>query len=191
MATIQTDGFTPVTPTSTDNNGGTVRANGGASGTFATVATNRQPSTVFGSTPIDNADADPAVDGGDFAYDNQQPISKKVTSVLAGTVSADFMRSGAGDPTNIQSIHKIESVTTRKLTTAIRENKWNEYSGKFDPGYPQVQNDTFYSIRDNGIGIEGSPVDDAANVNRTAPGELTYMQGNPNPLNADYPEKTS
>jgi hypothetical protein len=191
MATIQTDGFTPVTPTSTDNNGGTVRANGGASGTFATVATNRQPSAVFGSTPVDNADADPAIDGGDFAYNNQQPISKKVTSVLAGASPADFMRSGAGDPTNIQSIHKIESVTTRKLTTAIRENKWNEYSGKFDAGYPQVQNDTFYSIRDNGVVVGESPIDDAASPSRTNPGDLTYMQGNPNPLSTDYPVKTS
>lgn len=189
MATIQTDGFTPVTVTSTDNNGGTVRANGGAGGTFATIPTNRQPTTVFGSTPVDNADADKAVSDGQFAYDNQRPLSKKVTNVLAGGVSADFMLSGAGDPTNIQSIHKIESVTTRKLTTAIRDNRWNEYSGKFDPGYPEVQNDVFYSIRDGGILAD--IVDDAANPSRTNPGDLTYMQGNPNPVSSDYPVKTS
>lgn len=189
MATIQTDGFTPVTAISTDNNGGTVRANGGASGTFATVATNRQPTSVFGSTPIDNADADKAVDDGEFAYDNQRPLSKKVTSELAGGVSADFMLSGAGDPTNIQSIHKIESVTTRKLTMAIRDNKFNVYSGKFDPGYPEVQNDIFYSIKDGGTVAD--VIDDAANPNRTNPGELTYIQGNPLPLSKGYEEKTS
>lgn len=192
MATIQTDGFTPVTAVSTDNNGGTVRANGGASGTFATTPTNRQPTTVFGSTPVDNADADKAVDEGDFAYDNQRPTSKKVTSVIAGGVSAQFMLSGAGDPTNIQSIHKIESVTTRKLTTAIRDNRWNQYSGKFDPGYPQVQKDIFFSIRDGIIPmVEGEIIDDAANPSRQVPGELTYMQGSPNPLNKDYLEKTA
>lgn len=190
MATIQADGFTPVTETSTDNNGGTVKANGGSGGTFRTSPTNRQPSLVFGSTPVDNDDADKAVDDGDFAYDNQRPVSKKVTSILAGGVSANFMLSGAGDPTNIKSIHKIEALTTRKLTTAIRDNRWNEYSGEFDPGYPEVQFDVFYSIRDLGIGLEGSVIDDAANPSRVNPGDLTYTQGT-TPVSTNYPTKTS
>jgi hypothetical protein len=176
MATVQTDGFSPVTQQSTANNSGTIKANGNTSGTFEKSGTSLPFVGVFGSTVVDNNDTDPALSVGTFAYNNQKPISKKLTDTLSG-VPNDFMLSGAGDPANIQSIHKIESIVTRKLTTAIRQNKWNEYSGEFDPGYPEVVRSVFGN-------------DDAARPSSESPGELTYRDGSPLPVNDDYQKKT-
>lgn len=189
MATKQIDGVTDVTPTSTDNNGGTVKANGLVSGTFQATATTQEKTGVFGSTVVDNNSADKALGAGTFAYDNERPVAKKTTTTLAG-VAQDFLQSGASAPETIRSIHKIESVRTRKLTTAIRTNKWNEYSGEFDSGYPEVSVDSFGS-------------DNAANPTRETPGELTFIgqsvsDGSTStvdtilvPKNEDYKPKTN
>jgi hypothetical protein len=181
MATIQVNGNSS-TPTSTNNDGGVIKANGSVnSGVVTSVSTPRSDLGIFGSTVIDNDSADKALLGGVFGYDNERPIAKK-TTVSLSTVSNDFLVSGAGDPTNIRSIHKIESVTTRKLTTAIRDNKWNEYSGDFDSGFPEVQVDSF-------------GVDAAANPTREVPGQLNYIAGNENtiliPKSDTYKPKTS
>lgn len=181
MATIQVNG-NPSTSTSTNNDGGAIKANGSVSSNVVTsVSTTRPDLGVFGSTVIDNDSADKALLGGVFAFNNERPIAKKTTMSLS-TVSNNFLVSGAGDPTNIRSIHKIESVTTRKLTTAIRDNKWNEYSGDFDSGFPEVQVDSFGE-------------DAAANPTREVPGQLNYIAGNENtilvPKSDTYKPKTS
>jgi hypothetical protein len=178
MATVQTDGVSVVTPQSTSNDGGTIKANGlVTSGVVSSISTPRSDLGVFGSTVLDNDSADPALSAGVFAYNNQRPVAKKITTSLS-TVSNDYLRSTAGNPGGINSIHKIESVTTRKLTTAIRTNKWNEYSGKFDVGFPQVSTDSFGT-------------DDAANPTKSVPGELVYRDGSPTPVTDTYKPKTN
>lgn len=177
MATVQVDGVSAVTSTSTDNNGGTIKANGTVSGTFAATSVVQEKTGVFASTVIDNDNADKALDSGTFAFDNQRPVGKKVTSSLAG-VSNTVLLSGAGNPGGIRSIHKVETVTTRKLTTALRENRYNEVTGEFDAGYPEVVTDTFDS-------------DDAANPTMAVPGELTYKTGAANPVTDEYAAKTN
>lgn len=172
MATIQTDGTSPVTKQSTDNNGGTVKANGNVSGTFQAKPTSEEKVGVFGSTVIDNDSADPALSDGIFAYNNQDPVAKKLTSSLAGTPN-DYLLSGAADPNNIRSIHKLEVVRTRRLTKAIRQNKFNRYTGKFEAGYPQTGVDDFYDIGLNALST--SSTDDAATPTRDNPGELTFI----------------
>lgn len=188
MATVQTDGTSSVTLASTDNNGGTIKANGSVGGTFETSATTQLKTGVFGSTVVDNSDSDKALSSGEFAYDNNRPVGKKITDSLA-TVSNNFLVSGASDPANIRSIHKIESIRTRKLTTAIRENRYNEFTGEFDAGYPQVSLDTFYNISADDTST--LPVDEAANPTRENPGELVYKDGSPNPVTDLYKSKTS
>jgi hypothetical protein len=181
MATKQVNG-SDSTPISTNNDGGVIKANGSVnSGVVISVSTPRTNLGVFGSTVLDNNSADKAVDEGVFAFNNEGPIAKKISATIGGLPN-DFLRSGAGDPANIRSIHKIESVTTRKLTTAIRTNKWNEYSGEFDAGFPEVQVDSFGE-------------DAAANPTREVPGQLNYIAGNENtilvPKSDTYKPKTS
>jgi hypothetical protein len=182
MATKQTDGVSDVTAQSTVNDGGVMKANGTtSSGVVSNVGTPRADLGVFGSTVINNDSADPALSAGVFGYDNERPIAKKITTSLS-TVDNDYLRSTAGNPGGIRSIHKIETVTTRKLTTAIRENKWNEYSGKFDEGFPEISTDGFGE-------------DKAANPTREVPGQLTYVAGNENtilvPKNDQYKPRTN
>lgn len=160
------------------------------------VAVSRYNGGVFGSTVIDNLDqdiADKALSAGTFAYNNQRPIAKKTTTTISG-VSNDFLASGAAKPSLVQSIHKIqvlgmgyaEGVRTRKLTSAIRAGKWNEYSGEFAAGYPQASTDIF--------SLDPTYKDVAANPTRLVPGRLTYKTGAPYKSGTDtsnnYAEKT-
>jgi hypothetical protein len=71
----------------------------------------------------------------------------------------------------------VDGVRTRKLTSAIRQNKFNIYTGEFDAGYPVVTVDTFAA-------------DDAAQPTRAVPGELTYKSSSLNPVNDVYKGKT-
>jgi hypothetical protein len=177
MATVQIDGTSPATKQSTVNDGGAMKANGTAtSGVVSSVSTPRADLGVFGSTVLDNNTADKALSDGVFRYDNKRPVAKKTTTSLS-TVDNDYLKSTGGNPVGINSIHKIERINTRKLTTAIRENKWNEYSGKFDLGFPEVVVDNFGN-------------DKAANPTRQTPGELVYRDGSANPVIDSYKPKT-
>lgn len=176
MATVQTDGISAVTTTSTDNNGGTVKANGTASGTFAASSVTQAKTGVFGSTVIDNDNADKALGAGTFAFNNNNPVGKKVTSSLSG-VSNTVLLSGAGQPGLIRSVHKLEVLRTRRATLAIRGGHFNMYTGKYDGGYPVVA-------------VDSLNTDDAANPTRDFTGELQYMSGSTVPTQDEYKAKT-
>ena len=139
------------------------------------VATAREDVGVFGSTVIDNNDSEKALSAGVFAYDNESPIAKRVTVSLS-TVSNDYLLSGAADPTERRSIHKLEVLRSRLATTAIREGRWNEYTGEYDPGYPLVVTDPLST-------------DNAATPTRAVPGTLVYA-GQSSVSTVNYSEKT-
>lgn len=174
MATQQVDG-SAVTASSTNNNHGSV-LKGGSTSVLNSVDLGYSDVGVFGSSVIDGDDTDKALSAGTFSYSNQRPVAKRVTDTLSG-VSNTYLTSGAAVPGNIRSIHKIEAVRTRRLTTAIRAGAWNIYTGVFSPE-PTVAVDTFAS-------------DDAANPSRSVPGELVYKTGAPVPIQDDYKAKTN
>lgn len=153
------------------------------------VTISRYDGGVFGSTALDNNDADKALSAGTFAYNNQKPVAKRITTAISG-VSNSVLLSGAAQPSLVQSIHKIqvlgmgyaEGVRTRKLTSAIRAGKWNAYSGEFEAGYPQSSTDVF--------SLSPSYKDMAANPTRAIPGKLTYKTSAPSLVNDSYKEKT-
>jgi len=95
MATVQTDGVSPVTATSTDNNGGIIKANGNMSALFESSSLAQQKTGVFGSTVVDNDVADKAIDGGVFAFNNNNPIGKRLSRTLAGSLSDVFITTGS------------------------------------------------------------------------------------------------
>jgi hypothetical protein len=174
MATQQVDG-NAVTASSTDNNGGSV-LNGGSTSILSSVDLGYSNVGVFGSSVIDGNDTDKALNAGTFSFSNQRPVAKRVTETLSG-VSNTYLLSGAAVPGNIRSIHSIQSVRTRRLTTAIRAGEWNIYTGTFGTD-PTVAVDTFAT-------------DDAANPSRELPGELQYKTGAPVPVQDDYKAKTN
>jgi hypothetical protein len=164
-------------------NGGSV-AKASNTDLLDSVDVSRYNAGVFGSTVLDNNDADKALSAGTFAYNNQRPVAKKTTTTISGTAN-DFLVSCAAQPTLVQSIHyqKVQTmgysqgVRTRRLTSAIREGKWNQYTGQFDSGYPVVDADIFEN-------------DNAALPTRDVPGVLTYKTGAPTSVTSNYSEKT-
>ena len=132
---------------------------------------------VFGSMVVDNSWANPAINDGVFANKTQRPIAKKVTTVLGG-VANTVLRSGAAQPELVQSINKLNVLRTRRFTTAIRENKYNRYTGEFDSGYPVVAVDSLAS-------------DDAASPTRSLPGQLVFKLGGKVPVTSNYKPKTN
>ena len=189
MATVQTDGSSAVTDTSTVNNGG-VGKNVGTS----TILTNRSLGTpdngVFASTPVDNATddyADKALSGGTFKSENQRGVIQRVTSSLAGGVSNTFLTNAADDVANARSIARQEVVTTTRTATAIRAGNWNPYTGTWSSG-PTVATDQFWDIANDTT--SATSTDEAASPSRSVPGELTYKLGQPVPVSVDYDTKT-
>lgn len=157
-------------------NGGSVARGGSvASNLLDNVAVSRYDAGVFGSTVLDNDWADKAVSGGTFAYDNESPVARRLTTELSG-VSNDVLLSGAAVPSNVRSIHKLETLRTQRITTAIRANKYNRYTGDWDGGYPANAVDSLNS-------------DHAATPSRSVPGELTYKTSAPLAVNDDYKAK--
>ena len=101
MATANISGSDYTVPPNTKNSG--ANNSGGASTRISTtnlldgVGVSRSNNEVFASTVVDNDSADKAVSGGEFAYDNLKPITKRVTTQLAG-VASTALKTTAGQP---------------------------------------------------------------------------------------------
>lgn len=175
----------PTTPAPSSNN--TIKNNGGVIKRAGNVPVERKFTVspvvytnerqVVGSVVVDNSAADKAVTAGIFANSTQRPIARKVTTVLGG-VSNTVLRSGAARPELVKSINKIESVRTRRFTTAIRENKYNRVTGRFEVGYPVV-------------GVDNLGTDNAANPTRSNPGQVVFKIGAKTPVTSNYKPKTN
>jgi len=174
MATQQVSG-SAVTASSTNNYGGSV-INGGTTTILDSIDLGYSDVGVFGSSVIDGSQTDKALSAGTFSYSNQKPVAKRVTEELAGGVSNTTLQSGAAQPGLLRSIHKLEVLRTRRLTTAIRAGYWNIYSGSWSTN-PTVAVDTLST-------------DDAAAPTRAVPGELVYKTSAPEPVQDDYKAKT-
>lgn len=176
MATKQIDGVTDVTSTSTVNNGGV----GINIGNSSTLLTNRPFSsgeiTVFASTVVDNSQVDEAVSAGTLAFENQRGVIRRVTNSLS-EVSNDILVAGASVPSQRDSIHQTSGTYITDLTTAIRDGRWNPYSGEFSPAL---------SGTDSDFGVDA-----AANPTRSVPGELYYLQGGKVAVTGTYSSKNT
>ena len=165
MATQQVNG-TATTATSTKNKGGAV-IKAGTSTILDNVSPSRTNIAVFASTVVPDTSttkdyATKALSAGTFAYNNQKPTAKRYSTLISGT-SNTFLQSGAARPELVRSIHKLETLTTRRLTTAIRAGYWNIYSG------------TFSTLPT--IAVDSLSTDYAAAPTQAAPGEIAYIVG--------------
>ncbi|NDB60333.1 hypothetical protein EB001_18040 [bacterium] len=192
MATQQINGD-PVTKVSTKNNAGTVTSFGTASGTFTSTSPATEAVNAFGSTVVDGSYVDPANAAGTFAFNNSRPVAMKLTDSLA-TVSNDFLLSGANDMANFRCINNQlvhdadlditdDGVRTNRQTKAIREGKFDIYTGKFESGYPVVGIDLF-------LGADNNSGDKAGKVSRKNPGSLTFKSTEAKPTVQNYDKKT-
>ena len=180
---IQQVNGSAVTSASTNNNNGSV-LNGGSTVVLNSVDLGYSNVGVFGSSVIDGNAADKALSAGTFSHSNQSPVAKRVTTELAGGVSNTFLQSGASKPGLTRSIHKLEVLRTRRLTTAIRAGKWNIFKGAF-------LNNQNQSVDAPTVATDSLSSDNAATPTRAVPGELTYKTGAPVPVQDDYKAKTN
>jgi hypothetical protein len=191
MATVQIDGSSAVTGTSTRNNRGVAIKVGSASSILVNRSVASPATTVFGSTVVPasstvNDYATKAVSDGAFRYNNQQPVARRVSSTIGG-VSNTVLRSGALVPSLVTSINRsrvknssnalVDGVRTRRDTTAIRAGNFNIYTGRFT-STPTVAADTYVS-------------DVAAAPTRSAPGRLVFRTGAKVPVVTAYAAKTA
>jgi hypothetical protein len=141
-------------------------------------------SAKTGSIVVNGDDTNAALSAGVFAYNNQAPVSAKITTSLA-TVTNTAMLSGASVPSLTRSIHSIESIITRRQSTGFRAGNFNYFTGKYDP-LPTVATDTFHKA------VSGAPeIDMEANAKRSMPGGFAYKGGSVVPVMGDYPAKTA
>jgi hypothetical protein len=180
MAIQQANG-TAATATSTKNKGGAV-VKAGTSTMLDNVSSSRTNVGVFASTVIPSGStvvdyATSALTSGTFAYNNQKPVAKRYTIQIAGT-SNTFLQSGAARPELVRSIQKLETLRTRRLTTAIRAGYWNIYSGTFSTS-PTNAVDNWYGVSGSGI---STSTDYAAAPTQAAPGQIVYMSRGKNPV---------
>lgn len=167
---------------SVTNNGGSV-INGGTDFESKPVFTSRRNSSntdlgVFGSTVVETLGVTLSVDGASFA---------KLNEILATRVNTsntnDILLSGASDPVNRRSIHRMQAVRTTLWSTAFRADKFSLYTGKFAAGYPEV------SVDDAMVVSGGVYQDKAADPTRAVPGRLVYRTGAKVPNQSNYSAK--
>jgi hypothetical protein len=183
MSTIQVDGSSAVTSTSTNNNSGVAINIGSGSTILNSRSLGSNNLGVFGSTIVDNDVVDKALDGGVLAYNNERPVAKRTTTSLA-TVSNSVLLSGALQPQLIRGIHKLEVLRTRRLATAIRAGKWNIYKGKFLNNQNQTADNPV-------VAVDTLADDTAAMPTRSVPGRLVYRTGAKLPVQDTYKAKTA
>jgi hypothetical protein len=188
MATVQVNG-NAVTATSTANNGGVMKANGGnvAGSPMSTNSTANPDLGVFASTVVSGVNTDAALSGGVFAHNHIKPLAFLVTEELGGLAST-ALQSPADNNELVRNPAPWEVMRTRRLTTAIRAGKFNSYTGVFDSGYPVTEVDLWWDVAAD-IGVTGVP-DTAATPTQDVPGYLTYLYGAPNPSGDQYKERT-
>ena len=175
MATVQTDGSSAVTSASTVNNGG-VGFNVGTSDLLTNQGFFAGEKTVFASTVVDNDQVDEAVSASTLAFDSPRGVIRRVNTTLGG-ISNTILQAGAAVPSQRQSFNQTSGTYITDLTTAIRDGRWNAYSGAFSPDVSGVDADF--------------GVDNAANVTRAIPGELYYLQGGKLAVTGTYSAKNT
>ena len=146
--------------------GGSVARGGSVSSLLDNVAVSRSNEGVFGSEVVEGLVSQKALGSGVFAGDNSEFIGKRITDVLAGTVNNSVLLSGAAVPSNVRSIHKLETLRTLRFATALRENRYNRYTNTWTPGHPVNA-------------VDALPTDNAATPSRSAPGTRTYKTAAP------------
>lgn len=139
-----------------------------------------QKGVPTGSVVVNDIDTDPAlVSPAVFAYNNNHPVSMRLTTKLAGQ-DTNVLLNGANIPSLNVSVHKIESVITRRTSTSFRAGQFNLYTGQFTVA-PSVVADTFHKS------VVGSEyVDNAANVGHDNAGNAVYLSGSKVPVSNRY-----
>jgi hypothetical protein len=124
MATM-TSGSAPV------NNGGTAKGVNSSSVLDNLSVASTRTEKELPSTEIYAASAD-SLEFTNFHTGNT-PVAKQITSDLFGS-----------DPSLLNGVHsRVGTATVSQFTKALRSNRFNEYTGEWQLGYPQSTSETY------------------------------------------------
>jgi hypothetical protein len=169
-----------------DNDGGVIKAEGTFATTKFTQSDILSPSlfvTIVSGVGGVRYATDGTFNGGD-------QVIRNVTTDIAGTANTTLF----GSPTNkIDSIHNKKVMKNYAYATAIVNNKWQEFSGKFDANYPEVLSSGAWDIAQNSdkaSNLDTYTTDNAAHPTAAVPGEFAYRNGAATVVQANYAAKT-
>ena len=131
----------------------------------------------YSSSPVELNTLSKKAIVGVFAYNRDRPLTKGSTLTLnQNHVDHDLKTPGTVDVSIDTNIHATRYNRNRLDTTAIRNNQYDVYTGKFNEGYPVVSEDDFRN-------------DVAASPTRSNPGLLSFTLGS-NVRTQQYISKT-
>ncbi len=130
MATVQSDGATSVTATSTKNNSGAAKHIGSSSSVLVNRSVDSPDNGVFASTVIDGDNTDEALSASTIAFNNQRPVGMRVSTTISGQ-SNTALQGGANVPAHAQSINRRQAYKYSKVATAYRNGYWDNFAGEF------------------------------------------------------------
>lgn len=175
MATAQVNG-SPTTSTSTNNNHGSMKANGSSNTQLNSNPVSQPPVGVFGSTVVEGlGKTQKSVGGGDFAHSHQRPLGFRLTSELAGAAST-ALATPQNPSSWINAKHPRNKVRTRQLATAIRNGQLNLFTGAISPP-AAVVDDPWYSIAAAGTVTDIADADKTVDDTPASPASLRYVVG--------------
>ena len=159
---------------------GVIKANGmSSSGVVSNISTSSPNLGIYGSVVVDGPDLDPVATGAVLNYNNQRPVAKKITTRL-NVFENNTLQSGASVPSLRRNVMKIESINTSKVTTSMRQGKYNMFTNSFastcgsgSDQCPDVSTDNFNT-------------DNAAAVGSNNKGNLVYTLGHTEPVVQQY-----
>lgn len=159
---------------------GVIKANGSsASGVVSNISTSNPNLGIYGSVPVDNDDLDPVAPGAVLNYSSNRPVAKKLTKTL-NIFENNVLESGASVPSLRRNVMKIESISTRKVTTSMREGQYNIFTNTFastcGDGNDQCPD----------VSVDNFGVDNAAAVGVNNKSSLFYTLGHKEPVAETY-----
>lgn len=175
-----------------------VNKNGGTSYRAGTISSNnytdisslahvsRDLTNVSGVKETANLEVSKANSNLTFAFVRERPIAKGVATTLnsaaANTIDADVRTTGNAAVELISSSHTVTSARTSLSATAIRDGFYNSFTGDYDAGYPDNQEDVF--LIDDTVARDTSVI-----ANRTQQGKL-FFRGGKSTSSQSYSAKT-
>jgi hypothetical protein len=125
-----------------------------------------------------------------YAFDQGDGSLFLLPSVLDRRTRASIGYVWDGQAMN-DSVRAVSTgVRTQMVKTAIRTNKWDSFSAAWDSGYPANNQSGLWGQEANANQIDGTQVDDEANVSRANQGEFVYQIGSNVVASGAYEAKT-
>ena len=113
-----------------------------------------------------------------------------IASSEIGDIPNTVLQGGASNSANAAFTPLQEAVMrVSYYKSAVVNNKWNEFRGVWELGYPESATSGAWNIvasADQAATMRTSATDSGVNVTQDRPGQLVYSYGNPTPQQAEY-----